>query len=338
MPAKLNSVLNKLPNESEKFMSWLRSEYDYIMRHTGDLMLFMKNDKVKYRESIWRNFNIISHSDYTDIFVKPDKWFPGSTLNYAEHIFRQSQEDKAAIIYAPTDRESIEITWQELRTQTTSFADYLQYLEIKPGDVVVGVTENMPEQIMAFLACNAIGAVWANLSPNTSEKDLINAFQQLEPKLLIANESYYEGKKQVSNVLKINKLATELPLIKEVIVLPSLPALSDTDLIKNGKYWNATFSMAAPDLSFEALPFNHPLFITFKKENSNLPNPIRHAQGEMLLNRLSELNIKQGISANDIVSPHHPIAAPLLIGATLALLGADEKHPDFKNLGVKKAK
>ncbi len=328
--------MNELPNESEKFMTWIRSEYDYTMRNSGDLALLKKNSNPAYKEAIWRNFNVISHADYTEVFEAPDKWFTGSLLNYSEHIFRQYRDDKPAIFYAPSRGESIAIPWQELLTQTTSFADYLRYLKIKPGDVVVGVTEKMPEQIMAFLACNAVGAVWTNLSPKTEEKDLINAFQQIEPKLLIANESYtFEGR-QVNNVLKINKLAKELPLIKEIIVLPSLPPLGDTQLIEKGKYWNSTFSMAAPSLSFEALPYDHPLFITFKKEKGKLPTPVRHQQGELLLDRFAALNIDQNLTSNDIVTPYYGIAAPLLIGATLALLAGEERHPDFKKLGVKK--
>jgi len=330
--------MNKRPTESEKFMTWIRSEYDYIIRHTGDLMLLKKNDLAKFKEAIWRNFNIISHSEYTNIYERPDKWFTGSLLNYSEHIFRQNREDKAAIIYAPVGGESIEITWQELLTQTSSFADYLRYLEIKSGDVVVGVTEKMPEQIMAFLACNAVGAVWTNLSPKTEEKDLINAFQQIEPKLLIANECYQHEGEQINNVQKINNLAKELPLIKEVIVLPALPPLVDTDLIKNGKYWNSTFSMSAPSLCFESLSYDHPLFITFKKNDGNLPAPIRHSQGEMLLDRLASLNIEQNLTSQDNIAPYYGIAAPLLIGSTLALLAGDEKHPEFEKLGVKKAK
>lgn len=328
--------MNELPKESDKFMTWIRSEYDYLMRHSGDLMLLKKNDKAKYMEAIWRNFNVISHSKYTEVFERPDKWFSGSTINYSEHIFRQYQDDKPAIIYAPENEKSIEITWQELRTQVTSFADYLRYLNIKPGDVIVGVTEKMPEQIMAFLACSAVGAVWANLSPKTAEKDLINAFQQIEPKLLIANETYTTEGKQVSNVLKINKLAKELPLIKEIIVLPSFQPLQETKLIEKGKYWNSTFSMSAPPLSFEALPFDHPLFITFKKKEGTLPSPIRHQQGEMLLDRFASLNIEQNLTSKDRVSPFYGIAAPLLIGATIAQLAGDEKHLSFEKLRVKK--
>lgn len=330
--------MNKLPSESGKFMSWIRSKYDYIMGNSNNLTLLKKNNLPKYKETIWKQFNVLAHAEYTQVFKQPDKWFEGSTLNYTEHIFRQKTDDKPAIIYAPNSGESVEITWQELITQTTSFADYLHYLKIKPGDVVVGVTEKMPEQIMTFLACNAVGAIWANLSPETAEKDLINAFQQIEPKLLIANESYFTDGKQINNSLKINNLATELPQLREIIVLPSIPPLTTMDLIKNGKYWNATFSMAAPNLCFEALPYNHPLFITFKKNTGNLPEVIKHQQGEILLERFAGLSIEQKLTADDVVSSNYDVAAPLLIGATLALLVGDEEHPEFKKLAVIQAK
>ena len=43
------------------------------------------------------------------------EWFPGTRLNYAEHVFRGHADDEVAIVHASELRELGELTWGELR-------------------------------------------------------------------------------------------------------------------------------------------------------------------------------------------------------------------------------
>ena len=47
-------------------------------------------------------------------------WFPGTELNYAEHIFRGKADDEVALVYASELRELSELRWGELREQVAA--------------------------------------------------------------------------------------------------------------------------------------------------------------------------------------------------------------------------
>jgi len=52
-------------------------------------------------QSIWDHFNVISHAPPTAVLGRREmpgtQWFPGATLNYAEHIFRDRNPDDMAL-------------------------------------------------------------------------------------------------------------------------------------------------------------------------------------------------------------------------------------------------
>ena len=94
------------------------------------------------------------------------KWFPGAELNYAEHVFRMARPGEAAVVHASELRERAELTWDELEEQTARAAAALRELGVGPGDRVVAYMPNVPETLVAFLACASLGAIWSSCSPD----------------------------------------------------------------------------------------------------------------------------------------------------------------------------
>src|SRR5699024_12884460 len=64
------------------------------------------------------------------------RWFPGATINYTEHIFRNRDLDRTAIIHASEMRKTAEITWGELFRDTAALQQTLKRLGVKKGDRV----------------------------------------------------------------------------------------------------------------------------------------------------------------------------------------------------------
>ncbi|GAA4957082.1 hypothetical protein GCM10023238_24650 [Streptomyces heliomycini] len=64
------------------------------------------------------------------------QWFPGATLNYAEHALRAaaSRADEAALLYVDETHDPRPVTWAELRRQVGSLAAELRSLGVRPGD------------------------------------------------------------------------------------------------------------------------------------------------------------------------------------------------------------
>ena len=59
-------------------------------------------------------------------------------------------------------------------------AQLLKRLGVKAGDRVCAVVPNHPETIAAFLAVNAIGAVWSSCSPDFGERGILDRFGQID--------------------------------------------------------------------------------------------------------------------------------------------------------------
>ncbi|HEU4456651.1 MAG TPA: AMP-binding protein, partial [Longimicrobium sp.] len=149
--------------------------------------------------SLWDFFQIRAARPYDAVLdgrtMPGARWFPGAALNYAEHALRHADAHGPAIIHQSELRPLAEIGWDELRRQVASVAAWLREMGVECGDRVAAYLPNIPEAVVAFLACASIGAVWSSCSPDFGAASVIDRFRQIEPKVLIAADGYaYAGK------------------------------------------------------------------------------------------------------------------------------------------------
>lgn len=88
---------------------------------------------------------------------------------------------------------------------------YLRAQGVGVGDRVVAVLPNIPEAVVAFLATNAIGAVWSSCSPDFGVASIVDRFRQIEPKVLIAADGYTYNGKVIDKTDAIRELRLSLP-------------------------------------------------------------------------------------------------------------------------------
>jgi acetoacetyl-CoA synthetase len=207
------------------------------------------------------------------------EWFPGGTLNYAEHIFRGKDDDALAIQFASESRPLDAWTWARLRDETAAIAAGLRASGVGPGDRVAAYMPNIPETIAAFLATASIGAVWSSAAPEFGARSVIDRFAQIEPKVLLAIDGYRYGGKDFDRGGAVDRIASEMPSLERVVRLGYL----------SGSGWEDGFlgsGGADVALTFEAVPFDHPLWVLYSSGTTGLPKPIVHGQGGILLEQL----------------------------------------------------
>src|SRR3712207_6946792 len=88
------------------------------------------------------------------------EWFPGATLNYAEHavgLRDGSDADEVAVVAQSQTRPPVELTWGQLREQVARARAGPQRLGVGRGDRVVAYLPNVPETLVAFLATASLG-------------------------------------------------------------------------------------------------------------------------------------------------------------------------------------
>ena len=121
------------------------------------------------------------------------EWFPGAELNYAEQLFRGARPGETAIVHASESQPLAELSWDELADQVARCAAGLRRLGVERGDRVAAYMPNVPETVVAFLACASIGAVWSSCAPEFGTPTVVDRFKQIEPKVLLATEGYRYG-------------------------------------------------------------------------------------------------------------------------------------------------
>ena len=181
-----------------RYMTWLKIEKGITVENYEDLWKWSVENLEAFWESIVQYGNVIFNTPYTNVLngesMLETKWFQGATLNYTENIFAHARDEEIAIFSRSEFMPTRELRWRELKAQVASVASGLRNLGVKRGDRVAAYLPNIPETIVAFLATASIGAIWSVCSPDFGARSVIDRFQQIEPKVLIATDGYsYNG-------------------------------------------------------------------------------------------------------------------------------------------------
>ena len=170
------------------YQHWLSQEQGLTLHSYTELWQWSVDHPDDFWETLWKYFAIMGHTPYRNVRTgdsMPDvKWFTGATLNYAEHIFRQRNEDHPALEFVHESGRHRTISWAGLEEQVAKVRQFLVAQGIRKGDRIAGFLPNIPEAIIAFLATNSVGAIWSCCSPDFGERTVIDRFAQIEPKLL----------------------------------------------------------------------------------------------------------------------------------------------------------
>ncbi len=341
---------------------------------TGRKLLWSPSEEVKANANLsrfmqWLSFQGIHHADYSSLWkwsterpeefwpsilswfnVRYDgiysrvvdgspmpraKWFAGIRLSYAEHVFSRRNDAYPAIVYGSETLEPRELTWKELKEQVSAFAAFLKQQGVQSGDRVVGYVSCVPEATVAFLATNSIGAVWSSCSPDFGVQSVVDRFQQIEPKVLVAVDSYQYNGKTFDKQSVISELVHSIPSIRCVVTIGNTVQHSD-------RYysWSETTKDTGKELKFERVPFDHPIWVVYSSGTTGLPKAIVHSCGGILLEHLKYLTFHNDIHEGERLFWYtttgwmmwNYLHGALLCGGTIVLYDGHPGYPDLNRL------
>ncbi|WP_066308793.1 acetoacetate--CoA ligase [Bacillus sp. FJAT-29814] len=329
----------------KKFMAWLEETRGLRFQTYEQLWNWSVTDIEGFWSAIWHFYEVQAKTPYDQVLADKKmpgaKWFPGSTLNYAEHIFRNEVPEKAAIIYQSENRALGEITWFKLKKETAAIAAYLKSLGVQPGDRVVAYASNIHETITAFLACASIGAVWSSCAPEFGIMSVIDRFKQIEPKVLFAVDGYRYGGKDFNRTELVKKIQAELPTLTQTIIIPYLQEEPHLEELKDAVLWGEAIEKNKGEvLTFTPVPFDHPLWILYSSGTTGKPKAIVQSQGGILLEQLKMIGLQKNVKPEDRLfwftttgwMMWNVVVSTLLTGATILLYDGNPGYPNYDTL------
>ena len=324
------------------FGRWLATERGLQFDDYQALWQWSIEDIGIFWQSIWDFFDIQADGSSATVLDSHDmpgaNWFPNARLNYAEHVFRNAVDSRPAVIARAEGEPLREVSWAELKRDTAALAARLRALGVGRGDRVASYLPNRPETIVAFLACASIGAIWSSCAPDMGPAVVLDRLRQIEPKLLVATDSYrYKGKCHDRRAT-VEKLLLEMPSIQTVIHVRGPLGAQEPDWRDRLAWSDALAQDAAPE--FVRLPFSHPLWIVYSSGTTGLPKPMVHGHGGIVLTHQKTLSLQHDVRAGDRmlflggtgwVVWNLQVGA-LLTGASIVLYDGDPAWPDSETL------
>ena len=311
-----------------------RSEMARFMaeRCAGDyaaLWRWSVDDVPAFWAAIWERYEAGGEFDevLADASMPGAVWFPGARLNYAERLFRGKPDERVAILHASELRGLEQWTWGELRERTGRIRAGLRARGIGPGDRVAAYLPNVPETIAAFLATASLGAVWSSAAPEFGARSVCDRFGQIEPKLLLAIDGYRYGGKDFDRGAAVEAIGEEIgaPVVR----------LGHLD----GSGWEDGL-LGTPELEFEPVAFDHPLWVLYSSGTTGLPKAIVQGQGGILLEHLKTMYLHLDARDGDRVlwftttgwMMWNFLVSVLLTDAAIVLYDGNPGTPDLDRL------
>jgi acetoacetyl-CoA synthetase len=327
-----------------RYLDWLAAAGGPMLASYDAAWRWSIEDPGAFWQSVWEHFDVWSatpaHGNLADPAMPGARWFPGATLNYAEHALRLPGrgDDDIVVVGRSQTRPPVELSAAELRDAVARCRAGLVRLGVQEGDRVAAYLPNIPETIVALLATASLGATWSSCAPEFGVRAVIDRFAQIEPRVLLSIDGYRYGDRSIDRRPELAEIRAALPTLESTVVLPYLDPGAAAG-VPGAIGWEELLAEAG-QLVIEPVPFDHPLYILYSSGTTGLPKPIVHGHGGILLEHLKALALHTDLGAQDRFfwftttgwMMWNYLVSGLAVGSTVVTYDGNPAWPDLGEL------
>ncbi len=322
-----------------RYVRWLEDERGLRFSGYDELWRWSVADLEGFWGSIAEHFTVRFHTPPERALgsrsMPGARWFPGATLNYAEHALASAGDEPALVCRGEAGARRA-FSRDDLRREVAAARAGLRRLGIESGDRVVAYLPNDAEAVIAFLATASLGAVWSSCPPEFGIESVLDRFRQIEPKVLIGVDGYRYNGRDYDRGGDLERIVRSLPTLEAAVLVSS--AAGDAGEPRRISW--AELTAEPGELAFEAVPFDHPLWILYSSGTTGLPKAIVQGHGGILLEHLKQLALHTDLGPGDRFFWYtttgwmmwNYLVSGLLLGTTVVLFDGSPGWPDLSAL------
>ena len=160
----------------------------------------------------------------------------------------------------------------------------------------------------------------------------------MDPKVLFAVDGYTYNGRRFDSREAVAGIKAALPTLERTVVLPYLEPQPDLGPLGGAASLWADFVIPGGELTFEPVPFDHPLCVAYSSGTTGAPKAIVHGHGGALLEHAKFLSLQMDIgegrpassgSARRAGSCGIILMSGLLLGSSIVVYDGSPGHPDM---------
>jgi len=262
--------------DAEQYEDWYRQS-------VADPEGFWRRQGLEFLQWIkpFKNVKDVSFSA-EDLHVK---WFYDGTLNVSANCIDRhlaSRGSQTAIIWESDDpKNSRHISYKELHSEVSRFANVLKANGVKRGDRVTIYLPMIPQAAYAMLACARIGAVHSVVFAGFSPDSLAGRILDCQSEVVITADEGVRGGRPIPLKRNTDVALAQCPDVKRVIVVKRTNG--DVEMRAGRDVWyDDEAAKASDNCPPEEMSAEDPLFILYTSGSTGKPKGVLHTSAGYL--------------------------------------------------------
>ncbi|HMK28131.1 MAG TPA: acetate--CoA ligase [Terriglobales bacterium] len=210
------------------------------------------------------------------------KWFVGGEINLSYNCLDRNvkggRASKTALLWEGEPGEIRTLTYAQLLTEVSKFANVLKSLGVQKGDRVAIYMGMTPELPIAMLACARVGAIHSVVFGGFSSNALVDRINDATAVAVITQDGSYRRGNEVKLKPAVDEALDSCPSVKHVVVYQRTKT---PVTMKPGRdhWWHELMAEASDQCDATPVDAEHPLYILYTSGTTGKPKGVVHTTG-----------------------------------------------------------